>query len=90
MDLGRSVSTQKEEPKMNESWRKFFSLAFGSPRRALVSIAVIVVIIWTGVIGALARAFEVNVFWPLAYVVILIGILFFLQGLLWHGGKRKK
>lgn len=70
---------------MPESWRGLISTMFRTPRRAAISVVVIVVILYFGIIKTLVGVFLNSVFMPLLLLAILIAIL----NLVLKGGRRR-
>jgi hypothetical protein len=69
----------------HNQWRNFLSSLFRTPARALVTSAIVIVIILSGLLRVLVSAFITNVFTPLAIIALLIALLTFI----WNGGKRR-
>lgn len=69
----------------SKQWRNFFGSLFRTPGRALLTAAVIAVIIFSGVISMLVSAFIKNVFEPLLILAFLIALLLYIG----NSGKRK-
>ncbi len=69
---------------MNDAWRDFFRMTFGTPIRAALSTLVLITLIITGAIGMMVSAIINEVLAPLAILAVMIALIVFIA----KGGKR--